>query len=126
MIYSVKIMRGNIMRYFISIIIFFGLLSSYTYGTETQCKFNSKECFSKAGYIACRNRVDLDKYYEFINTEKKEIAEQMIADKDRCIIMEGNQRVAVQYNDVNKVKILFRGSNRSWWVKSDAVYSKSQ
>jgi len=114
------------MRYFISIIIFFGLLSSYTYGTETQCKFNSKECFSKAGYIACRNRVDLDKYYEFINTDKKEIAEQMIADKDRCIIMEGNQRVAVQYNDVNKVKILFRGSNRSWWVKSDAVYSKSK
>ena len=41
-------------------------------------------------------------------TDKNEIAEQMLADKDRCIIMGGNKRVAVQYNDVNKIKVEFR------------------
>ncbi len=126
MIFYDIITRGDFMRYFISIFLIFGLLSTYAYGTATSCKFNSKECFSKAGYVACRNRVDLDKYYEFINTDKKEISEQMIAEKNRCIKMDGNQRVAVQYNDGNKVKILFRGSNQTWWVRTDGVYSKAK
>ena len=112
------------MRYFITIFIIFGLFCTYTYSTASSCKFNNRDCFSKAGYIACRNRVDLDKYYEFKNSGKNDIAEQMLADKERCITMEGNERVAVQYNDVNKVKILFRGSNQTWWVRTDGVYSK--
>ena len=114
------------MKYFVSILLIIGILFTYSQASASSCKFNSKECFSKAGYVACRNRVDLDKYYEFINTDKKEIAEQMLTDKDRCIIMEGNKRVAVQYNDVNKIKILFRGSNQSWWVRTDGVYSKAK
>ena len=112
------------MKYIVSFLIFFVLIAGYSYSTETRCKFNSKQCFTKSGFPACRNRVDLDKYYEFVDTDKDEIAKQLISDKKRCILLDGNQRVAVQYNDVNKVKILFRGSNQSWWVNSDAVYSK--
>ena len=112
------------MKYFITILLILGVFSAYTSANASSCKYNSRDCFSKAGYVACRNRVDLDKYYEFINSDKKDIAKQMTADKDRCIIMEGNKRVAVQYNDVNKVKILFRGSNLTWWVRTDGVTSQ--
>ena len=102
------------------------LITLNSYATETKCKFNSKECFTKAGYPACRNRVDIDKYYEFLNSGKKEMAEQIISDKKRCITLKGNSRVAVQYNDNNKVKIYFRGSNQSYWVINDAVYSRAK
>ena len=100
-----------------------GVNSSFAQNT---CKFNSKECFTKAGYPACRSRIDLDKYYEFLNGGKEELAEQILSDKKRCLILEGNDRVAVQYNDNNKVKIFFRGSNQSYWVLNEAVYSRGR
>ena len=91
---------------------------------QNKCSFNSKECFTKAGFPACRSRMDLDKYYEFSEDGKTELAENIISDKKRCVILDGNARVAVQYNDGNKVKIFFRGSNQSYWVINDAVYSR--
>ncbi len=110
-------------KIFIIITIFSIFLIVENSHAQNKCKFNSRECFTKAGYPAWRNRVDLDKYYEFSKDGKTEMADNIISDKKRCIILEGNARVAVQYNDNKKVKILFRGSNQSYWVINEAVYT---
>ena len=109
-----------------TILVLFMLFFSGVVGSFAQnpCKFNSKECFTKGGYPACRSRMDLDKYYEFLNDGKDELAEQIISDKKRCVTLEPNARVAVQYIDKNRVKIYFRGSNQSYWVLREAVYSR--
>ena len=111
-------------KIFLFLIIFSVFLVVENSYAQNKCKFNSRECFTKAGYPACRNRVDLDKYYEFSKDGKTEMADNIISDKKRCIILKGNARVAVQYNDNKKVKILFRGSNQSYWVINEAVYTR--
>ena len=102
------------------IVFFLCINSSFA---QTKCEFNSRDCFTKAGYPACRSRMDLDKYYEFSKEGKKEMADKIISDKKRCVILAGNARVAVQYNDNNMVKILIRGSDQSYWVINEAVYT---
>ena len=101
--------------------IFFSVPTIYAQKT---CTFNSKECFTRKGYPACRNRTDLDKYYEFTESGKTDMAENILSDKKRCITLEGNARVALQYHHKDKVKILFRGSNQSYWVIKEAVYTR--
>ena len=122
----ISVIHGALnMKKIIVIITIFSIFLSVqnTYAQKT-CTFNSKECFTKKGYPACRNRTDLDKYYEFKKSGKTDMAENILSDEKRCITLIGNARVALQYHANNKVKILFRGSNQSYWVINDAVYTQ--
>ena len=95
-------------------------------GAEKSCEPKDKECFTKAGYPACTSRIDLDKYYEFLNTDKDGISKEIISDKDRCIYLKAGEKGVIQYFDAKKVKIYFRNIEKSYWVSEEALYGGSQ
>ena len=94
-------------------------------GAEKSCEPKDKECYTKVGYPACSRRIDLDKYYEFLNTDKDNISQEIISDKDRCIYLKAGEKAVILYFDANKVKIYFRGLEKSYWVSNEALYADS-
>ena len=94
-------------------------------GEEKSCGPKDKECYTKEGYPACRSRIDLDKYYEFLDTDKNSISKEIVEDKDRCINLKDGEKAVVQYSDANKMKVYFRNLEKSYWVSKEALYGPS-
>ncbi len=95
-----------------------------TIAAESVCDFQHKECFTKEGYPACYKRIDLDKYYEFLDAGQNKLAEQIIYDEDRCIILKGNEKAFLQDKSKGKVKFGIRGQDRTYWALREALFSR--
>ena len=113
------------MKFFSLIISFYILFTLIACGQEKVCDPKDKECYTKKGYPACRSRIDLDKYYEFLNTDKNSVSKEIVADTERCIYLKEGEKVVIQYSDANKMKIYFRNLEKSYWVSKEALYGPS-
>jgi hypothetical protein len=90
---------------------------------KTACEFQNRECFTEAGYPACYNKKDIQKYYEFTEGGQTALAEQLISDDTRCIKLNGNEKAAMMDKSQGFVKFVMRGSNKTLWAKREALYS---
>ena len=90
---------------------------------KTACNFQNRECFTEAGYPACYNKVDIQKYYEFTEGGQAALAEQLVSDDTRCIKLNGNEKATMMDKSQGFVKFVMRGSNKTLWAKRGALYS---
>ena len=118
--------KKSSMRLFYLFISIFFFLTFGACAEEKSCDPGERECYTREGYPACRSRVDLDKYYEFLDTEKNSISKEIVSDSDRCMFLRGGEKVIVQYSDANKFKVYFRNLKKSFWVSNDALYGSSE
>jgi len=95
-----------------------------SYGVKTTCDFQHRECFTEAGFPACYNKIDIEKYYQFVKEEKPEIAEQIISDDKKCVKLTGNEKAFLQDKSGGFVKFGIRGQNSTFWAKRDALFAR--
>jgi hypothetical protein len=96
----------------------------YTHAVKSTCDFQHKECFTEAGYPACYNKIDIEKYYQFVKEEKLEIAEQIITDDKKCVKLTGNEKAFLQDKSSGYVKFGIRGQNATFWAKREALFAR--
>lgn len=97
--------------------------SEYALAEKTVCDFQNRECFTEAGYPACYNKVDIQKYYEFSEGGQSALAEGLLSDDSRCLKLKGNEKAAMMDKSQGFVKFVLRGSNKSLWAKREALYA---
>lgn len=120
MIPTQKIIAGLVL----SVLAFFTLVSSeYAHAEKTVCDFQNRECFTEAGYPACYNRVDIQKYYQFSDGGQTALAEGLLSDDTRCLKLNGNEKAAMMDKSQGFVKFVLRGSNKTLWAKREALYA---
>lgn len=95
-----------------------------TYAVKTTCDFQHRECFTEAGFPACYDKIDIEKYYQFVEEEKPEIAEQIIVDDQKCVKLTGNEKAFLQDKSGGFVKFGIRGQNATFWAKRDALFAR--
>jgi len=95
------------------------------FSVETICDFQHRECFTKKGYPACYSKLDIDKYYEFLERGENELAESIISNKKKCVILEGNEKAYMQSKGSGKVKFGIRGKDKTFWALREALVSKN-
>lgn len=111
---------------FIAIVICAGAAlayADYALAEKTVCDFQNRECFTEAGYPACYNKIDIQKYYEFTEKGQAGVAEGLLADDTRCIKLSGNEKAAMMDKSRGFVKFVLRGSNETLWAKREALYA---
>lgn len=99
------------------------LFSENAHAEKTVCDFQNRECFTEAGYPACYNRVDIQKYYEFSDGGQTALAEGLLSDDTRCLKLNGNEKAAMMDKSQGFVKFVLRGSNKTLWAKREALYA---
>lgn len=92
---------------------------------KTLCALQHKVCITEAGFPACVQKIDIVKYYEFNEKGEDELAEQIIADEDKCIILLGNENAFMQDQSSGFVKFALRGKNKTYWAKQEALFTRS-
>jgi hypothetical protein len=97
--------------------------AEYAIAEKTVCDFQNRECFTEAGYPACYNKVDIQKYYEFTEKGQTALAEGLISDDARCIKLNGNEKAAMMDKGQGFVKFVLRGSSKTLWAKREALYA---
>ena len=90
---------------------------------KTVCDFQNRECFTEAGYPACHSKVDIKKYYQFMEQGQTALAEQLLSDDTRCVKLNGNEKAAMMDKSQGFVKFVLRGSNNTLWAKREALYA---
>ena len=95
----------------------------YAHAEKSVCEFQNRECFTEAGYPACYNKVDIQKYYQFTEKGQTELAEQLVSDDTRCIKLNGNEKAAMMDKSSGFVKFTLRGSSKTLWAKREALYA---
>lgn len=106
------------------VLAFFAFVSAeYARAEKTVCDFQNRECFTEAGYPACYNKIDIQKYYEFSDEGQPALAEELLSDNARCIKLNGNEKAAMMDKSRGYVKFVIRGSNKTLWAKREALYS---
>lgn len=108
------------------LISFAALPVEYANAVGSVCDFQHKECFTEAGYPACLKRIDVVKYYEFTETGKLELAEQLIDDPERCKKLRGNKKAFMLDKSSGYVKFGIRGENVTYWAKREALFTRSR
>jgi len=107
-----------------SVLACFALVSSESARAErTVCDFQNRECFTEAGYPACYNKIDIQKYYEFSEEGQPALAEGLLSDDTRCLKLIGNEKAAMMDKSQGFVKFVLRGSNKTLWAKREALYA---
>lgn len=102
----------------------FALMSAeYALSEKTVCDYQNRECFTEAGYPACYNKIDVQKYYQFTETGQGALAEQIVSDDTRCIKLNGNEKASMMDKSQGLVKFVLRGSNKTLWAKREALYA---
>ncbi len=91
---------------------------------KSTCDFQHKECFTEAGFPACYKKIDIEKYYQFVEEEKPEIAEQIINDDKKCVTLTGNEKAFLQDKGGGYVKFGIRGQNVTFWAKREALFAR--
>ena len=71
---------------------------------ETICDFQHRECFTKKGYPACYSKLDIDKYYEFLERGETQLADGIVSNESKCLILKGNEKAYLQGKGSGKVK----------------------
>ena len=99
------------------------VFAEYARAEKTVCDFQNRECFTEAGYPACYNKIDIQKYYEFSDGGQTGLAEGLLSDDSRCIKLNGNEKAAMMDKSQGFVKFVLRGSNKTLWAKREALYS---
>ena len=110
----------------LAFIIFMGLALvpvEYAYSEKTVCEFQNRECYTEAGYPACYNKIDIQKYYQYTEKGQTGLAEQIISDDTRCIKLNGNEKAAMMDKSSGFVKFTLRGSSKTLWAKRAALYA---
>lgn len=97
--------------------------AEYARSEKTVCDFQNRECFTEAGYPACYNKIDVQKYYQFTETGQGALAEQIVSDNTRCIKLNGNEKASMMDKSQGLVKFVLRGSNKTLWAKREALYA---
>lgn len=91
---------------------------------KSTCDFHHKECFTEAGYIACYKKIDVEKYYEFIDSGQAQLATQLRDDPRRCKVLRGNKKAFMQDKSAGFVKFGIRGENVTYWAKREALFTR--
>ena len=123
-----KIIEINLnLGYMILFIVFcllFLLPIQESLAVKSACDFRHRECFAEAGFPACNNKIDIEKYYQFIGEEKTELTESIISDDKKCIKLTGNEKVFLQDKRGGYVKFGIRGKDKTFWAKREALFSR--
>lgn len=106
------------------LISFAALPVEYAYSVKYTCDFHHKECFTEAGYPACFKKIDIEKYYEFVDKGQLELAEQLIIDPKRCIKLSGNQKAFMVGKGSGYANFGIRGQNVTYWAKREALFTR--
>ena len=121
-----EITKYNLL-YSVSLIVFCLLILlpiQDSFAVKSTCDFQHRECFTEAGFPACYNKIDIEKYYQFVKEEKPEIAEQIISDDKKCVKLTGNEKAFLQDKSGGFVKFGIRGQNATFWAKRDALFAR--
>ncbi len=94
------------------------------YAGKSTCDFQHRECFTEAGYPACYNKIDIQKYYEFVDRGDAELAEQLISDGTRCVKLSGNEKAFMVDKSSGYVKFGIRGKDVTFWAKREALFAR--
>ncbi|GEM_PF-1058957 len=97
--------------------------AEYALSEKTVCDFQNRECFTEAGYPACYNKIDIQKYYQFTEAGQGALAEGLVSDDSRCIKLNGNEKAAMMDKSQGYVKFVLKGSNKTLWAKREALYA---
>jgi hypothetical protein len=112
---------------FVLILLTFAVLPlESAYSVKSTCDFQHKECFTEAGYIACLKRVDVEKYYEFIDRGEAQLAKQLRDDPKRCKVLRANKKAFMVDKHSGFVKFGIRGENETYWAKREALFTRSK
>jgi len=114
-------LTAGILFYVLACFVF--ISAEYARAEKTACNFQNRECFTEAGYPACYNKMDIQKYYEFTEGGQTALAEQLVSDDTRCIKLNGNEKASMMDKSQGFVKFVVRGSNKTLWAKWEALYS---
>ena len=108
----------------LTLMVFTILPQESAYSVKSTCDFQHKECFTEAGYIACFKKIDVVKYYEFINRGEAQLAEQLRTDTKRCKVLRANKKAFMVDKGEGYVKFGIRGENVTYWAKREALYAR--
>jgi len=95
------------------------------FSVESICGFQHRECFTKKGYPACYSKLDIDKYYEFLERGENQLAQGIISNEKKCLILKGNEKAYMRGKGSGKVKFGIRGKDRTYWALREALVSKN-
>ncbi len=96
------------------------------FAVKSTCDFHHTECFTEEGFIACLKRVDIEKYYEFIDSGEAELAKQLRDDPKRCKVLRANKKAFMVDKSTGFVKFGIRGENVTYWAKREALFTRSK
>jgi len=108
----------------LTLIAFAVLPPESAYSVKSTCDFQHRECFTEAGYIACLKKIDVVKYYEFIDSGEAQLAEQLRNDTKRCKVLRANKKVFMVDKGEGYVKFGIRGENVTYWAKREALNAR--
>ncbi len=94
------------------------------YSGKSICDFQHRECFTEEGYPACYNKIDIQKYYEFVDKGQTELAEQLVSNDTRCVKLKGNEKAFMVDKSSGYVKFGIRGQDVTYWAKREALYAR--
>lgn len=121
-------MKSSKFVFFLSVTAFFLVLflmpTKSSYAGKSACDFQHRECFTEAGYPACYKKIDIEKYYQFVDENKLDIAEQIISDDKKCVKLSGNEKAFLQDKGGGYVKFGIRGKNVTLWAKREALFAR--
>ncbi len=120
--HSSKFLVGALFSCFLFIALLIPL--DFAHAVKSTCDFQHRECFTEAGFPACYNKIDIEKYYQFVKEEKLEIAEQIITDDKKCVKLTGNEKAFLQDKSSGYVKFGIRGQNATFWAKREALFAR--
>jgi len=95
-----------------------------SHAVKSTCDFQHRECFTEAGYPACYKKIDIEKYYKFVDEQRVELAESIISDEKKCIKLSGNEKAFLQDKGGGYVKFGIRGQNKTFWAKREALFAR--
>ncbi len=112
---------------FVLILISFSVLPlDSAFAGKSTCDFHHTECFTEEGYIACLKRVDIEKYYEFLDKGEAELAKQLRDDPKLCKVLRANKKAFMVDKSAGFVKFGIRGENVTYWAKREALFTRSR
>jgi hypothetical protein len=94
------------------------------YSQKSTCDFQHRECFTEQGYPACYNKIDIQKYYEFVDGGESALAEQLVSDDKRCVKLKGNEKAFMVDKSAGYVKFGIRGQDKTYWAKREALFAR--
>jgi hypothetical protein len=94
------------------------------YSVETTCDFQHRECYTKKGYPACYHKLDIEKYYQFLNEGNTEFADQILSDGNKCFTLKGNEKAFMLGKGSGYVKFGIRGQDKTFWSLREALVSR--